>query len=265
MTMSKIGWLILNSVSLLGALFVNYWVNSSASEGESIGEISDKYSTLITPADYAFSIWGLIYLLLLIFVGFQWYQYLRKQPDQLSDIGIWFIVSNLANALWVLCWMNEYIDTSVIVMFLLLLSLIQLVSRLRLEIWDAPVRIIVAVWWPVTFYLGWIILASVVNVAAYLVSEGWDGGPFSEEIWTIVMLVVAMMIYIFLIYTRNMREAALVGIWGISSLAIHHWSSQSTIAWVSLGVCVVLLLASGYHGYKNRKTSPLEKWKRGEV
>lgn len=262
--MSKLAWLIINTLSLFITLFANYYSTAFAEEGQSVGEISDRFSTLITPAGYAFAIWGIIYLALLLFVGFQWYQYLTKKEDQLREIGIWFLVSNLANTLWIMSWTSLMIDTSVIVIFLLLLSLIQLTVRLRLEIWDAPVRIIMFVWWPLVIYLGWIILASVVNVAAWLVSTGWDGGIFSPDTWTVVMLLAAMLIYIGLIFTRNLRESAAVGIWGISAIAMRHWGTETLLAYTAIAVCIVLFLAISYHGYRNRATSPFIKLRRGE-
>lgn len=71
--MNRIIWPILNTATLLGTLYINYWSNTGALNDNTIGAVSDKYSTLFTPADYAFSIWGFIYLFLLAFVAFQWY------------------------------------------------------------------------------------------------------------------------------------------------------------------------------------------------
>lgn len=263
--MKKIGWLILNTVTFLATLYANYYVNARAGDGETIGDISDRFLTYVTPADYAFAIWGLIYLGLLVFLAFQWYQYLTGREDQLREIGIWFAVANIANALWVFTWISLMTDTSVIIMFLLLLSLLQLVIRLRLEIWDAPVRIIAAVWWPIVLYFGWIILASVVNVSAWLVSEGWDGGPLSGEFWAIIMLLIATGIYLWMIFSRNLREAALVGVWGISSIAVRLWAETPEVAWTCVVCCIILAAAAGYHGYRNQETSPFRKIQRGEI
>lgn len=262
--MSKIGWLLLNSLTFIAAIFVNYYVNAQAKPGESIGEISDKFSTLITPADYAFAIWGIIYLGILAFIIYQWIAVFKKREDHLKEIGIWLAVVNIANLLWISSWMQLMTDTSVIIMFLLLLALIKLVVRLRLEIWDAPVRIIAFVWWPIALYLGWIILASAVNVAAWLVSIGWHGG-MSETYWAVIILILAMGIYLWLIFARNLRESAMVGVWGIAAIAIRHRNAEEQlIFYVAIGVCVVLVLAAGYHGFINRETSPFKKIQRGE-
>jgi hypothetical protein len=74
--------LILNTLTLLGTLFINYWVNTGALNGKTVGDISDKYVNLFTPADYAFIIWGFIYLWLLAFVGYQWYAWIKRKEDE---------------------------------------------------------------------------------------------------------------------------------------------------------------------------------------
>lgn len=256
---------LLNTLTLLGTLIINYWANTGVIEEKTVGQVSRQYDTLFTPAAYAFAIWGFIYLTLLGFVGYQWYLwYTNKNHEPIHKTGVWLMVANIANGLWVIAWLHEYIGLSVMIMLILLGALIQLVWRLNLERWDAPLLVIAFVWWPICWYIGWIILATVANIAAYLTGIGWDGSPFSEVTWTIIMIVAATIIYLMLIYTRNMREAALVGVWGLIAIAYKQWELQPGIVYTTLVAAGVLLLASGYHGYKNRDTSPLVKWQNQE-
>lgn len=264
--MKRLAIVILNTITLLGTLFINYYSSAGKLNGTTVADVSDKYNNLFTPADYTFGIWGLIYLMLLGFVGHQWYLWVKRDDIQrpYKGTGLWFAVSNILNAAWIVAWVNEYMAISVVLMIGLLLSLIVLMYRLRMEIYDACVRDIVFTWWPITFYLGWIIVATVSNVAAFLVSLGWQGGPLSPIAWTIVMILVAMGIYLLLIKTRNLREAAIVGIWGLTGIAVAQWGINPAIAYTAIGASVVLLLASGYHGYLNQHTSPAKKMQRGE-
>lgn len=243
---------LMNTLILLLTLVVNGVL------GKNIGKISQKYQTLITPAGYAFSIWGLIYLLLLLFVGYQWYLYFRK-PDApaLKQTGFWLVAANSFNMLWVVVWNQEWLGLSVVVILGLLVSLSILSYRLKLEIWDAPLAIIAFVWWPICLYLGWVILATTVNISAFLFSLGWS--PMYPEIWAILVLGVAALIYLFLIRTRNLREAAMVGVWGISAIAYRQWEQIPMVAWVALGVAFVLFVAASLHAYRNRATSPIIK------
>ncbi len=183
---------LLNTITFAFAIFFNYWANSGKATGKTIGEISDQYDSLFTPAPYAFSIWGLIYLMLFSFIAFQWYEWLRlKKKDNLESCGIWFAISNICNGLWSYVWLQEQPLISVAIMLVLLFSLIKLSINLRLEIWDAPLSTIAFVWWPICFYLGWIMLATVANISSTLVSLGWTGEPLSEPIWAIIMIAIA--------------------------------------------------------------------------
>lgn len=271
-------FVVFNTLTLILTVFFNYLSNTDFFGGKTIGEISKKYDTLFTPAGYAFSIWGIIFLMLFAFVGFQWY-ILYKFKDSESDYdnsenifiktihqtGFWLVVANIFNAAWVYVWLNEYSGLSVLVMFILLYSLIQLTINLRLEIWDAPVRIIAFVWWPIVIYLGWIMVAFIANISSFLVSTGWQGEPLFASTWTVLMIIIATGLYLFLIATRNLRETAMVGVWALVAITYRQWEAEPAIAYVALACAILLFLVSSFHGYKNQETSPFLKWKRGEV
>lgn len=258
--------LFLNTLTLLATLGINYLYGSGALHSKSVGAVSDQYPTLITPADYAFSIWGLIYLLLIGFVGFQWFNHFKgRNEDSLDKAGIWFSLANIFNALWVIAWVNEALGLSVLIMLLLLGTLLMLVVRLRLEVWDAPLRIIFFVWWPICIYTGWIVVATVTNIAVYLKSLGWTGEPLPAEIWAIIVIILATVVYFFLTYTRNMREAALVGVWGLIAIAYNQWGDHKGVAVTALLGAGILFLYASYHGIKNKDTSPFMKLKNKEI
>lgn len=254
-----------NTLTLGAVIVVNGLAGSGNLYGKSVGEISRTYDTLIAPAGYAFSIWGLIYIALAGFVAFQWFSLFKRTNLQAIDqTGIFFLISNLANLGWLFLWVNEHIGFSVIAMLALLLSLIALLYRLRLEMWDAPVRIILFVWWPIAIYLGWIIVAALANIAAFFVYLGWEGQPLSPQVWSIVLILVATGIYLLLIRARNLRESAVVGVWAFVAIAVKQGGENTGITIAAIGASLVLLAAISYHGYKNRTTSPFRKMRRGE-
>lgn len=252
--------IIINTLTLLFVLLINYLSNTDFFNSKTVGEVSKQYDTLFTPAGYAFAIWGLIYSGLIVFVCYQWYLWNRKKNlEIISRTSWWFAIANMANGIWVVLWVQEYIGFSVLIMFILLISLIMLAIRLRLEVYDAPNSVIFFVWWPLTIYLGWIVLATVANISAFLKSTQWDGGPFSGEIWTIILILTSTLIYILLIYFRNMREAAMVGVWGLVAIASRQWESYQNIVTASIIGVVLLFLYVIWHGYKNRASSPMAR------
>jgi hypothetical protein len=259
---NPISLIILNTLSLIFALVMNSLSGSAAFNGSTVGSVSEKYNTLIAPAGYAFAIWGVIYLSLIMFVGYQWYSYYKlKQDTDIKQTGLWLTLANIANGLWIIAWLNESLGISVLLIFTLLVSLIIITRRLRLEIWNAPKRTIFFVWWPISIYLGWIIVASVSNVAAYLVSLGWQGGFLSENMWTIIMIGIASIIYLWLVFSRNLREAAMVGVWALVAISARHWNEYYGIAIAAIICAGLLFIVVSWHGYKNRKYSPfVQPW-----
>lgn len=256
----KKAYAVLNFVTIIGVIIWNYFANTGAINGKTVGELSAEYENLFTPAGYAFSIWGLIFLGLVVLGVNQ----LRlafgsgKYSESIVQIGPWLIVANLANAAWLWFWLNERTGTSVILMLIILLALIQIIVRLNMERWDAPLSYIATVWWPICGYSGWIAVATIANIAAWLAKMDWSPG-LSEMHWTLLMISVAGMLNIFMIITRNMREFAMVGVWALVAIAVRHWGEIPALQWTALAWAIVVFIAVSIHAYQNRDTNPFKK------
>lgn len=254
---------ISNIISLLLAIFINYAVGTSLISSTSIGNISDKYENLLTPAGYAFGIWGLIYISLIAFAVYQARDIVKKDNscDFVLQIKWWFVISNIANASWIFAFSNGMVGLSVVLILLLLFSLLKIVLNLNMEKWDAPIKTIVLLWWPFSIYFGWVTVAVVANISLYLTKIGWDGSPLSPDIWTILVLLIVGAIFIFLIWNRNMREAAITGVWGIIAIAVNNFGNHEMVSYIAIAISVLIVANTAIHAYKNRATSIPEKLK----
>ena len=130
-----------------------------------------------------------------------------------------------------------------------------------MERWDAPIEIIAFVWWPVCFYSGWIAVATIANISAFLIKIGLEVSQLTQIIITMVLITIAVYINNLMINLRNMREFALVGAWALFAIFIRHKDSLESIAYYALAGAVVLTVAAGIHGYQNRATNPMNKLK----
>ena len=247
---------IFNMLVFLLVIAVNYYSNTGAINGETMGSVSAEYENLFTPAGYAFSIWGLIYLVLAAFVVFQISS--SRGRAQAEKIGWWFIISSVLNTAWIFAWLNHYVALSVLIMLLLLISLIMIIFKTRMELDNAPFSTIAFVWWPFSLYSGWITVALIANTAAWLTALGWNGFGISEVIWTILMIGAAMAINLVITWTRNMREFALVGAWGLVAVGIANRGEYDVIFITAVIAAAILVISSAIHGYKNREFAP---WK----
>lgn len=260
---------LLSTVNLIVTLFLIYWnylSNTGIIGGKTIGDLSAKYTSMFTPAGYAFAIWGIIFLGLVVFGVFSVYLAFVK-PTKYHHVqqGIPFlIVANLLNAVWVYLWLTENILLSVICMALIFLSLLKVVINLRMELWDAPCKVIVFVWWPIDFYFGWIMVALVANASSYLNSIGFSFG-LKEQTWGIIMIVTVTLINFLLVQYRNLREVALVAVWALIAIAVRHWETEVTIAYPAALAAGFLFMTVQLHAFKNRATMPFinKKWSEG--
>lgn len=238
------------TMSLLFVLYTNYLANALPINNVTTGEISDKYFTLITPASTAFSIWVLIYVSLLAFIGKLWYDYFK---DDLENILVYkrilpfFIIHCLANMLWLIMWHHEKLYLSLALMLILLISLIFIYKEIKgSQVWQAP--------WEI--YLGWISVATFVNIAVMFVSSGINTSMGDPVIWTQVMLIVATALSIFFLIKERSYYFSMVNVWAIFHIAIANKMNDS-LYYFSLGLILLQFLLVWAHrsGILNRKKS----------
>lgn len=213
---------IANGIAFILMVIVNYLSNTGIFNGNTMETISDRYDNFFTPAGYAFSIWGLIYLGLLGFVIYTGRSvFSKKEPDtHMLKVGWWFVLSCIANMLWVVTWLYDYTGISVLIMVLLLVCLVKIILNLRMELDPHPLKKYVFIFWPFALYSGWVTVALIANIAAWLTKVNWDGWGLSETTWTVFMVCVAGLVNILVIISRNLREFGAVGIWGLIAIAV---------------------------------------------
>lgn len=234
---------LLNVVGLVFALVINALATTLPLNGITTQQISDTFPVLFTPAGYVFSIWGIIYLGLMLFTIFQALPSQRENP-RMRKLGYLFLVSNLLNAFWLMSFHYLQFWLAMILMVGLLIVLIRI--YLLLGIGSGIVKL-VEKWLvnlPFSIYLGWISVATIANAAQLLYSIKWSGFGIAPEIWTIIMLIAAVIISGFMSFTRKDIGHALVLIWAFIGIAVKPalLPIVSNTAWVAAGAVGVLLL-----------------------
>ncbi len=232
--------------NLLLILFViawNYYVNTGNINGQTVGELSDKYANLFTPAGYAFSIWGIIFIGLLGLGIFQVRRAYQTTVDNnfVTQIGPWLLLANVGNALWIWFWLQEYTGLSVLIMLVILIALTTLVIRLNIATQARERAQILWIQTPISLYAGWIAVATIANISAYLAKLNW-AGLLSESAWTVVMIIIATALNAWLLWTRRMSVYAGVGAWALMAIAVRHWGQLPILAWFAAGGAALLLI-----------------------
>lgn len=229
---------VLNILALISALVINSLANILPINGMNTGEVSALYPSLFTPAGITFSIWSIIYLLLIGFVVIQWK--LTTTPF-FAELSIWFIISCIANMAWILVWHNLYIYASVAVMLVLLYSLTRIFLLLRS--FNGTVTEELFIKTTFTIYFSWICVATIANISALLVSIHWSGNPPNEVIWTILLMTIATSLSLYIISKFKALPYSLVTIWALFGIYLRSNSNdQSIIARTALTLIAILIV-----------------------
>ncbi|WP_088241202.1 tryptophan-rich sensory protein [Calothrix rhizosoleniae] len=214
---------IVTFVAIATAFIVNVISNIFPAGGINIGKISNTLfkNVLIIPANYAFAIWGLIYLGLF---AFGIYQLLpsQRQDEDLRKVGYLLTIASLAQCIWVYLFLYRLFAVSVVAMLLILLPLIAIYLRLRVDKKTVSRGKKWCIHRPISIYLGWISVATIVNVACTLSFQGWNGWGISTEIWTIIMLSIATAIAGLIAIQNKDIVYPGVTVWALVAIALKH-------------------------------------------
>jgi hypothetical protein len=240
---------ILNLLGFLGMVIVNYLAVALPLNNKTTGELSDQYPNLFVPSGFTFSIWGVIYLLLGIFIVYQLLYAFRKNTQNISfleKIGYLFFLSSLANLSWIFAWHFELVPLSLLLMLILLGSLMAIYLKLQIGIWDSSRSEKYLVHLPFSVYLGWITIATIANATALLVALGWNRFGLSEPFWTVAVIIIGIAISLTILFYRKDIFYCLVVDWALFGILIKRISAdavpvQNIITVVILGLTVISL------------------------
>jgi len=208
---------LINVIAFVVTVTINGAAVALPLNGLTTAEISDRFPVLVTPADYVFSIWSVIYLLLLVFTV--WQALPRTRTDEaLRSIGYLPALAGALNAVWVVLWHYEIFDLTVPVMLGLLATLIAIHVKLRgVRRAGGADRWLVAL--PLSAYLGWITVATIANISQMLYRAGYRGEPIGEGAWSVIILAVGVAIALAMLLREADWAFALVIIWAYVGIA----------------------------------------------
>ena len=229
-----------NLIAFALVILLNVLSNALPINGQTMPEISAKYPSLFTPAGFTFSIWGVIYLLLLVFVVFQALPSQRNN-QRIADVSLLFKINCVANAVWIVVWHYDLLALSVLVMLLILGTLIMIYRSLLKSINDARMIEHAALYLPFSLYTGWITLATIANLSAWQIASGWDDVGLSATQWTLLKLALAGAIGATVVL--RLRDAAfvLVVAWAAYGISVKQ-AATPAVSGAALTLCLFALM-----------------------
>ncbi len=221
-------------------ILLNVLSNALPINGQSMPEISAKYPSLFTPAGFSFSIWGVIYLALLVFVVWQALP-AQRSDARIASVSTYFKVNCLMNALWIVVWHYDLVALSLVVMLVILATLI-LIYRALLASIETAGRIEHGVLYlPFSLYTAWITIATIANASVLQTAVGWDNVFMDAVDWTLLKLAVAGAIGAIMIVRLRDIPFALVVAWAAYGISVKQ-AATPAVAGTALTLAILMLI-----------------------
>jgi hypothetical protein len=230
------------------------WFSNNDAFGPDNGTISDRYPTLLVAAGYAFSIWGLIFLLDAAFALWQ----LRERGAAVVRARLPAAIGFALTAAWMPVFSQQWFGLALAIIWASLAAMLWaawLLSREstlgRGERWLA--------WLPLSLHAGWLSLAAFLNTAQVIVAfELFDTLHMLE--WSAILFGLAGVLL--LAANRAMRgnlAYAAAALWGLAAVYVKqsNWTldGADTTAWFALALAALLALQTGWLYWRGRQAT----------
>ncbi|OWK31353.1 hypothetical protein [Sphingomonas dokdonensis] len=204
--------------------------------GEPIGARSDAVRTLITPAGWAFSIWGALYAGSLAFAI--WQLLPAQRGNRLLQRVRWPAAGAFfGNAIWAAH--TQVYGLSAISVAIIAWTLVCLLVIYRA---GSDVRLSAGERWfvylPLSALTAWLTVATTVNIAASLRFHGVEGGAAAALIGATIVVVAGLIAAAALVRGRGNLPYAAVFLWALAAI----YAAGGQVAGLIAAACAVAAL-----------------------
>jgi hypothetical protein len=213
--------------------------------GLSQAEFAAAGNQTLQVAGYAFSIWGLLYLGLLIYAG---RQALPQTGESvlINRLGWPSAVALFGIGIWIIAAALNLKAASVVIIFASLLALLipLLVSGKIIRATGAMDRDRWFLIWPLAALAGWLTIAAPLNLIT--TATAFDALPAfaSPTAWAMAAIVVTVLVAIEVtLYLRTMAYSLPIA-WGLIGAFVAEQERNPTLGFTALGAAFLLVVAA---------------------
>ncbi len=213
--------------------------------GQTAAEFSADSDATLKVAGYAFAIWGVIYLGLLIYAV---RQVLPRTGESLlihrfgwpsalafAGIGLWIVAAAL----------DAEVATIVLIfgsLAVLLIPLLQNAGAIRaLPIRERDRWMVV---WPLALLAGWLTVAAPLNLITVATGNGDLPAVLSPTVWAATAIVVVAVVALAVTQRVRTFAYALPIAWGLLGAFVAEQPRNAPLAYVALGAAVAVLVGA---------------------
>ncbi|RBP98007.1 hypothetical protein CRD60_02175 [Bifidobacterium aemilianum] len=207
--------------------------------GMNNAEISGQVHSWFTPAGYAFSIWGLIYLGLAVWLFFFCKSPVGRKPVwhmPMSASGLVFVLSCLLNVAWLTVWHMELFVSSIVLIVSLSITVWSLYARDRIftrQVTD---------WAPLSLYGSWLLVATLTNCWYVLLRahQSWEGSVPVQSLVTLALLLALILVSYLMRRLLGDWMVGLVVLWSGIAIGVKLMGQSAPMA-----VAIIILTTLG--------------------
>ncbi len=229
------------------------------------GELSELYPNLFVPAGFTFSIWGIIYFMLILWWFYQFWYTLQKRTAKILGqrlVGLWFVISCILNGSWIFTWHYKLPAISLIIMLGILYSLIQIYRNLGIGLRETSHTERFFMHVPFSLYLGWISVATIANFTAVLVNYDFSGWGLPDSFYAAIMILVAGLLALFFLnYNVDLFYTAVM-IWANFGIFYKQYFQKDAMEPMvyTAALSVILLLTIKYFQLRRKTPKTRAYW-----
>ena len=207
---------IIAIVMFVATIAVNYLSTLGVIFPHTQQEVSDMHQNLLAPAGFTFSIWGVIYLGMLITLILPW---ITKMSEGLEDLYYnkvmpLYITWMVFNIVWIVTWSYNLILAAMIAIILYTVSLIKLVQTMdksRVLAFEKPWLLL----FPIGLHTGWLTFATFTNVMTLMVKNGFDAFSSTGVFLTILLMALAAIAVLLLFNAFDNAFITVPALWAL--------------------------------------------------
>ena len=218
---------ILNLISVIVMITANIVFEILPLNGISTAQVSNAHDTILTPPGFTFSIWGIIYLWLLLGglyqIGLFHAQKDADNPDLIYAVKSLIPVVCVIDIIWLVMWHYELLLLSLLVIVLLWIALVFLYLRLLPEIRTMKERLFLLC--PISIFLAWISAASLLNLTVFIHDLSSDMFGLGMLPWSIAVLLILFAISEIFIIKYADYVFGLTSVWAFAGIITRFFSA----------------------------------------
>lgn len=207
---------LLAAAAFLLNLFANY-ITDKSFFGLSNREVSAKYPTIITPAGYAFAIWGVIFSSEFAMLTFIFFSSMFGTHSRFNDVTWPFTCMLIFQSIWCVTFSKE----------MLVVSIFQL-AGINLSLWYSYNAVIASkdivgdfafslMYFPISMHYNWTFAATILNINLAFVSM--DFPPSYDVFLSLLSLWLVTLVSVYRGIRYGDIMCLLVGAWTLNAIA----------------------------------------------